>query len=77
MLPMIRYFGDVQKAAHVIMLSGGLGALVVVSHGFFRRGFKQLNHSTYCGSWPILCRIFSILSTNTCPFFKDLQVQRD
>ena len=32
---MIRYFGDVQKAAHVIMLSGGLGALVVVSHGFF------------------------------------------
>ena len=42
MLPMSRYFGDVQKAAHVIMLSGGLGALVVARHGLFRRGFKQL-----------------------------------
>ena len=28
-LSMCRYFGDVQKAAHVIMISGGLGALVV------------------------------------------------
>jgi hypothetical protein len=41
MLPMIRYFGDVQKAAHVIMLSGGLGALVVVSHFISAAGLSS------------------------------------
>ncbi len=72
----MRYFGDVQKAAHVIMLSGGLGALVVGLVWLI-----ALRYAAGCMVWSsvafviVLCIVMTVFSFSKAGFIgvSDLQ----
>ena len=57
----MRYFGDIQKSMHVILLSGGVGALVV---GLF--WLIALRYFAGCMVWSSLAMVICLAITFTC-----------